>query len=48
MKWLDLRFKPAQVQNLEYEHKEAKRQVNDTGNNDLQKEFLDRRAGDDG
>lgn len=26
------------VQNLEYEHKEAKRQVNDTGNNDLQKE----------
>ena len=48
LKWLDLRFKPAQVQNLEYEHKEAKRQVNDTGNNDLQKEFLDRRAGDDG
>ena len=29
-----------EVQNLEYEHKEAKRQVNDTGENDLQKECL--------
>lgn len=32
-----------EVQNLEYEHKEAKRQVADTGENDLQKELGDPR-----
>ena len=35
-----------QVQNLEYEHKEAKRQVHDTGENDLQKEYLGIRSKD--
>ena len=31
---------PLEVQNLEYEQKEAKRQVGDTKDNDLQKECL--------